>query len=380
MKNLYTILVLSLLVVSIIPAAFATSIGSGIGVDIITEDFEPIVWMCDNRIVVDDDVQWGRVSKGDQGMMERMNNYAFEGERVSWNVLVMDKNGVEKIQDVFATIGPTQGIGNDIEVNCQRTTGSQEIPSSCNARILEEQISTFNSDTMEYYTCTLTVETAESMEGEYWVTVEAMDMDGLSGTMDENEYWFLNPMIALSIDGDLLFEDVRAGTSSYSDTLLIGNDAEPSSGVMLDMFISGTDFYDSMSSGAMCPTTNQLGLDRFAYFATNGAYSTANDAETDSTDPKPINEGIYDVSTNRDRDAEGYVNIQRGDHFDRSMYYEAEIIQSGFQQEGPGPAGYYRGNLLAPGAEMALTFRLDLPEPCNGDFDTGDIYFWGEAI
>ena len=29
---------------------------------------------------------------------------------------------------------------------------------------------------------------------------------------------------------------------------------------------------------------------------------------------------------------------------------------------------------------MALTFRLDLPEPCNGDFDTGSIYFWGEAI
>jgi len=29
---------------------------------------------------------------------------------------------------------------------------------------------------------------------------------------------------------------------------------------------------------------------------------------------------------------------------------------------------------------MAITFRLFLPEPCNGDFDTGNIYFWGEAI
>jgi hypothetical protein len=38
------------------------------------------------------------------------------------------------------------------------------------------------------------------------------------------------------------------------------------------------------------------------------------------------------------------------------------------------------GNVLTPGSEMALTFRLDLPEPCNGDFDSGSIYFWGEAI
>src|SRR3989338_1108343 len=101
------------------------------------------------------------------------------------------------------------------------------------------------------------------------------------GTMDENEYWFLNPVIALSVDGDLAFEDVRPGTDSYSDTILVGNDADDGSGVMLDMFISGTDFYDSSSSGAACPTTNQLALDNFRYFVTNGAYSTATDIEFD---------------------------------------------------------------------------------------------------
>jgi len=379
MKKLFSILAMALLVLSVIPAVFATSIGTGIGVDIVTEDFAPLVWMCDHRVVLDDAVQWGRVSKDDQGMLERGNNYAFEGEQIGWKVLVMDKNGVEKIEDVFATIGDVQGEGNDIEVNCQESN-YEKILDSCNARIGEEYIDRFDDDTMQYYWCTLTVETQESMYGEYWITVEALDLDGLSGTMDENEYWFLNPNIALTIDGDLVFEDVRPGTDSYSDTLLVGNDADDGSGVLLDMFISGTDFYDSSSSGAMCPTTNQLELDNFRYFATSGAYSTATDAETDSSDPKPINEGIYDVSTDRNRDSEGYVNIQHGDHFDRSMYYEAEIMQSGFQTEGPGPAGYYRGNTLAPGAEMALTFKLDLPEPCNGDFDTGSIYFWGEAI
>ena len=78
MKKLFSILAMALLVLSVIPAVFATSIGTGIGVDIVTEDFAPLVWMCDHRVVLDDAVQWGRVSKDDQGMLERGNNYAFE--------------------------------------------------------------------------------------------------------------------------------------------------------------------------------------------------------------------------------------------------------------------------------------------------------------
>src|SRR3989338_1338868 len=122
------------------------------------------------------------------------------------------------------------------------------------------------------------------------------------GTMDENEYWFLNPVIALSVDGDLAFEDVRPGTDSYSDTILLGNDADVVSGVMLDMFISGTDFYDSLSSGARCPTTNQLTLDAFRYYTTNGAYNSAQDAGID----------VAPSRGDRNNDAEGYTNIGYG--------------------------------------------------------------------
>jgi len=377
MKNLLTLLVLSLMVIGVLPGVIADDTGVGIDIDIETEDFEPRVWMCDNRIVLDDPVEWGRVSQDGQGMMERDHNYAFEGEQIGWKVLVMDKNGIEKISDVYATIGTSQGEGNDIEVNCQRVGGvdNSQIPASCNARILEEQITKFDSDMMDFYECTLTVETSDSMYGEHWVTVEAEDLDGLLGTMAENEYWFFNPIIALSIDGDLTFEEVRPGIDAYSSTLLVGNDADDSSGVELDMFISGTNFYDSSPSGAMCPTTNELSLSAFRYFATHGAYSTQNDMQQDTGF-----RGTYDVATTRNRDAEGYVNIQYGDHFDPSVYEEAEIIQAGWQVEGPGPVGYYRGNILTPGDEMALTFKLSLPEPCNGDFDTGQIYFWGEAI
>lgn len=267
----------------------------------------------------------------------------------------MDKNGANKIADVYGTIGSSQGEGNDIEVNCVEDLKTTRILGSCNARILEEKITVFDSAVMRYYDCTFTVETADSMYGEYWITVEAEDLDGLLGTMAENEYFFLNPVIALSVDGDLTFEDARPGTLTYSSTLLVGNDADSGSGVMLDMFISGTDFYDSSSSGAMCPTTNQLSLDQLSYFVTNGAYSSEDDARAD---------------------AEGYIPIEYGIGFnDPNPFYDNnEILQAQFIDP------YYVANVLAPGAEMALTFRLDLPEPCNGDFDTGSIYFWGEAI
>ena len=383
-------MIMALLVISVMPSVFAVSIGSGITPDIQTEDFAPLVWMCDERIVWDDNTEPGRL-EGErftkcletssyeicaEKLWERMNNYAFEGEQIAWNVLVMDKNGIEKIEDVFATIGDSQGEGNDIEVNCildEIVNDQTEIDEDCNARILEEEIDSLPDNVAAYYTCIFTVETPESMNGEYWITVEATDLDGLSGTMDENEYWFLNPEIALSIDGDMIFEDVRPGTMSYSDTILVGNDAEEGSGVRLDMFISGTDFYDLSSSGAKCPTTNQLLLgdgdsdcdssDPFCYFATHGAYST-------SADPRS--------------DAEGYVGINYGIGFNNPNPFYGGFIgdSAGYEimQTFPMNFPYFQSNILSPGAEMALTFRLNLPEPCNGDFDSGSIYFWGEAI
>jgi hypothetical protein len=337
MKKTFSLLVMSLFVLSVAPSVLAVSVGTGVGIDLITEDFAPRVWMCDGRTFADDMVEPQLYG------LPRHNNYAFEGESVTWDVLVMDKNGKEKIMDVFATIGDVQGEGNDIEVNCVRTGNTVSNPyQSCEATILEERITSFNPDLMAMYTCTLTVETPESMEGEYWLTVEAEDMDGLTGTMAQNEYWFLNPVIALSIDGDLTFEDVRPGSVARSSTMLIGNDAEDGSGVILDMFISGTDFYDSASSGAMCPTTNKLALSQFTYDVSNGQFLSE----------------------------------------DQSIRYGDTIAQAGRIMDHVlfGNGAENVANMLAPGAEMAITFQLDLPEPCNGDFDTGSIYFWGEAI
>ena len=349
----------------LIPNVLAVSIGSGITPDITTERFAPKVWFCGERVVYDDNTEPGRVSGGGENLVERFNNYAFEGEKVKWNVLVLDKNGIGDVRDVFVTLGSAQGTGNDIEANCilnKMLTPETIVPASCNARLSSDEIKSFASNTAAFYTCTFTAETPESMYGEYWITVEAEDFYGLSGSMDENEYWFFNPIIALSINGNIRFENVRPGTSAYSKSLTLGNDADQGSGVMLDMFISGTDFYDSSSSGAMCPYTNQLKLSSFRYYAAKGAYSTRLDLG--------VGRGT------RAKDKEGYIGIGYGIGFNNpNKFYDGyEIIQS------PKLGAYYPANLLSPGSEMSITFRLDLPEPCDGDFDSGSIYFWGEAI
>ncbi len=344
--------------------------GEGVGVDVIAADVEPEIFLCATRTVIDDSVSWGRTSIGGTGLTERSNNYAFEGESIKWGVLVIDENGLGQIDKVVATIGSTQGTGNDVEATCtvsSYVSASQTLDASCNAILNGQSITTIGFDNMAaYYDCELTVETPAGMYGEYWVTVEVEDNNGVRATIDENEYWFFNPIVAMSVSDSIRFDDLKPGTTGYSNTLLVENDADPDSRVMMDMFISGKDFYDSTPSGAMCPTTNKLALTNFRYHATSGIYSNAGDDIVDTN--------TYDAATTRAVDAENYVNIQYGDHWDRTMYDEAEIIQD--DSDGT----YYKANILSPGSEMAVTFKLNLPQPCIGEFDSGQIFFYGEAI
>ncbi|MGC8929781.1 MAG: hypothetical protein ACP5OZ_04615 [Candidatus Woesearchaeota archaeon] len=349
--------ILDVLLAAVLLTAFANAveIGSSVGISIEAEQFKPLIWMCDGRVVLDDYLESGRISGGEEELVERINNYAFTGEQIQWRVLVMDKNGIEKIKDVYVAVGE-QGSEDYIEANCvldEVLSGGEYIDKSCNARIGEEVLDYVPGDNMmAYYVCTFTVE--PQMHGEYWVHATVVDLDDLFSTVDEDEYWFLNPRLELKIIGaNLDFGTVKPGTTAYSKTILVHNGCENNSGVLLDMFISGTDFYDPAHSGAKCPDSNVLRLENFAYYGVNGAYSTRDDGRSD---------------------VEGYVGIEYGDHFDSTFYDRNEIIQ--VQQQGP----YYVANILAPGAEMALTFRLSLPEPCNGNFNSGSIYFWAEAI
>ena len=83
---------------------------------------------------------------------------------------------------------------------------------------------------------------------------------------------FIFHLVRLS--GSLNFGVVRPGATVLSDTLVLTNNAEEGSGVLLDMFIAGTDFYDPSHSGAMCPDSNVLRLNAFRYYAVSGSYDT----------------------------------------------------------------------------------------------------------
>jgi hypothetical protein len=467
----------------LLPAVLAIDTGIGFGINVTTQPFPPHIWMCDSRVVIDDDIEPGRVDgcpvtslkfelcedaygncethcvqdawtwwteicgdglgeefpicqlqppEGEQGsfrwcetvcteelfkhpceifkgytLTERHNNYAFEGEKIEWLVLVMDKNKIEQIREVVATVSTTQDPSNPVsvtEVECVELHGfampGEQLLESCNARIEEEELDQFDDQTMAYYECTLTVEpgrcldttgcapdllgpcntclTGENMRGEYWVQVQAYD-----GTTwvaaDEDEYWFFNPVVALTLNGALNFHDVRPGTVRYSDTVTVGNAAEGGSGVMLDMFITGTDFYDPSNSGARCVITNRLKLGN-NYVAPGLDYSgdvcTIGFGDADDHLCYHATSGSYSTQGDRRADAEGYVPIYYGDRFTQDLYNDAELIQ----QAPMGPAPYWMANLLTPGSEMSVTFKLGLPEPCVGSFSQGRLNFWAEAV
>jgi len=362
------VLSLVLAAIMLISSVVAVGVGTGVGVIVEPEQFAPRVFLePESRVVLDDYTEPGATTEGGQTMVERIENYAFEGEQIKWKVLVWDKNGREKVQDVFVRLHQTVQQYGYIEANCRLDTESQSLR-TLEGKIFEgeEQIH-WNSLTMQWYDCTFTVETPASMHGEYVVSAVATDLNGLEGEAAETELWFLNPIIALGVSGSLNFGIVRPGATVISNTLKVTNNAEQASGVLLDMFIAGTDFYDPSHSGAMCPTSNVLRLIQnagtpqetgFRYYASIGAYNTCKNPGVDSQ--------CYDTIP--------YYMDGAGAPANNNM---ARIIDGAKILGGVYPAG----NVLSPGADMSLNFKLKLPEPCNGGpFTQGQLKIFGEAV
>src|SRR3989344_5213523 len=199
MKNtkILSLLVTALLVIASVPLVTGVSVGTGVGIDLETEDAAPWIWMnTGTRVANDGGLRAGRVL-GAAGLPERRQNYAFEGEEVDWDVLVWDANGHDSVTNVDMTVGDTQGTGNDVEAACRL---DKVLPvgyilsnatTSFNVRRSHEDIPTVPAgETGQWatYDCTLTVESPGSMQGSYFANAEVMDVDGLSNVADENEY------------------------------------------------------------------------------------------------------------------------------------------------------------------------------------------------
>ena len=399
---------MALLVLSVAPVVFAAGSGGSLGGSIGVEEFEPLVFQCDNRVLIDDDVQpWRITDRHSSPMIERNQQYLFDGERYQVDVLVFDKNKIQddmvdlvlegeerncEVQCVDGTceLANCEPFLGTRTVNCVETTISDITP--CNARIDEEEITEFDDKTMQAYTCSVDILDSEHMYGTYWLGVRATSgLTDAEGEYDEIARWFINPIISLSVDGDLDFTDVRPGTASYS-TVLLENTAE--GGVLLDMFITGSDWPAADADMGRCQnvdykgdvltnTVNYIPLGAFRYYSENGAFSTRDDAGNQGG-----LSGFYNSGFDRVKDAEGYVNINRqlNAGFEEAMFDDAEIIQANAVSLPAGglSSNAYLANILYPGsAGMSLTFRLNLPEPCYGEYESGtdgSIFFWAEAI
>jgi len=340
MKKIFTLFAFLLfLVVGLFNVATVSAIGDHVGAGLDVElplgEGLPNVLHCGSEITL-----------GPGGaVIERTGQYAYEGEAVEITALVLHGSGIENIAEVYELVdgdyaaGACEPIGNPF---------GPEILDACGENYSAEFISGF----MEYYSCVYVVGDPVSDYGEEAITIHVLDNWGESAET-EPDYWFFNPILALGVDGEILFDETTPGTAGYSETVLVSNEAE--AGVVLDMYISGTDFYDPSSSEAMCPDTNQLSLETFSYFAIKGAYSTQDDPRSSP---------------------EGFVGIEYGVEFhDPDTFYGThEVIQAGEYGE------HYLANFLSSGEEVATTFRVDVPQFCKGNFEAGQIYFWGEAI
>lgn len=293
----------------------------------------------------------------------RTNSYAFTGESITYQVLVWDKNGKEKVLAPGA--GWAERLNGPVppeeQVNCVLGNQLQNGANLAEAGYPnvrrpndQEQQTTFNSNTMAIYNCILTIE--PNCIGQVWIGLTVVDESGLPGSASGQEAWNCNPSLDLEISGNINFGSLGPGEQG-SSTVSVTNKA--TGGTQVVISIAGSDFYDSTSSGAMCPVSNVFQLegtdstfkDGFWYTATQGVLTTGN---------KRIPYGCT---------AAGVCNIINSDPI--------------FSASNAGNNWKLWSNLkpTSPGSSASLNLHLGIPQPCNGGpFTSGTLKLFAWAV
>ena len=290
----------------------------------------------------------------------RTDRYSFTGEQIQWKVLAWDKNGVpEKLTNVFVgLVGELNTSNIEYETSCQylgpidelQTLNSQGY-SDVKELTSTEPLLYGDAETMGEYLCTINVNS--NCHGKKYVNLRAIDLDNNVNNLLSTESWFCNPSLDITISGNINFGELSPGQQGYS-TFSIQNSAEAGSGVQVVLAVSGTDFYDPSSSGAMCSTSNKLNLqgeDGTGIFNTGFWYSAS-------------------MGSN-------HVENKR-------IPYGNQILQADpIFSSGEGKVANWNMNeviLMSPGSEATMTLNLGIPNPCNGEFTDGDIYLYSWAV
>jgi len=358
-----------MLCLMLIPVVYAQHTGSEINTILQIENVKPELEVCRSRVLNEELTNTRLTEDGD---VLRLGKYAFYGEELRWEILTLDKNGVDDINNVNIYLKNSQNDTNDtnntINLNCQATqvlNNSEILSDYCSEDFdIEKMGDSFNNKTMQFYTCSFIVGQGytedESAEGILYA--EARDTESLP-TQEKLDQWDLNPTITLEINGNLLFENpISPGEGVVSDQIIITNKG---SEVALDMYITGEPMQSINNTNEN--NTNILDLNTISYFAANKDYTTFDDLQVDN---------ISSEQNQRKVDGEGFINIEYGSEFSTLELFRdnAEILQAPDKSD-----SYYSANILTSDSKLKLTFRVIVPEASRGEY-SGNIYIWGEVI
>ncbi len=322
------LLLIGLLTVIILNLQIVVAQGTTSNITIIVNSTNkvPKVWSSDVEI---QDIFYN-ITTRDYNVITRPSNYGFTGERLNWTVMVRDENGVVDIKKVLLTV---ENVNNGTDLVDFNYSCSLVSPQPTTGDYIDFAGQTFNSTTDKLYECVVYIQPL-------WYgnkTIKHIVIDSANNINYTQEYFFFNPSVSLDIEPTtLIFNNIGPGQTGYSENITINNTAE--GGVQVQLYIYGTDFYDSRHNDTICPLTNKLSLTNFAYYAEYSYNSSIN------------------TTLNSDSGTQGYSPI---------TYVRRELINT--------------TQLLSPGEYAIVNIRLSLPNPCNGVFDEGNIFFYAET-
>jgi len=293
---------------------------------------------------LDREIYNGLPSKGGQPLWTRLANYLFEGEVIYKQVIALHLDGVENIEDIYMTLSRDLNLPPNGKINsCILAEQPEEGLEIENVRIGEQYFYVFNPEIMALYDCYFIVEDRDLMYEEYWYGIEILDSNGLYNDLDENEYWFLNPIPILNVynEEELNFGNQLAGQTIYSDFITVKNNLSENygSGLSLNVKISGVDFIKGSINN--CNILNHI-----SYYAENENYQNS-----------------YNTFSDIRADEEGYIPLSQEDS-DVIMGDWGDIPEDIILN------GYVESLLLYDeSSEMLIKFRIDIPEGCYGNFN-----------
>jgi hypothetical protein len=422
MKKILTLMAIFLLTFGAMPVVFAeeAEIGGGIDVGVggtceapeIFVDPTARIWNPNDQTFYTAD-EWGTVIlstehpyafagyAGDSGyIVPERQNYVFTGETLTYYIAIYDEDGEADIVNantqllfdgiavgacapiadgaIATALVANVGIVNKEEAD-QYVNDHFSIPGDIAVDFGGAVAVDGTEDDTDYkfFACTLIGQAGWTDE----VAISVQTTDGgdsaCSATPNTVEsLWSdlvnFNPTLGLTLTGGPIdFGAVEEGTTAVSSTVYVENTAEDGSGVMMDMYIAGDDYFTDPTpgSGALCPTGNGIHHSNFHYYATKGSLNSGDNdgvfdglGVTDGTDD-PWDAAVLELC---DADVDEFTRVpsHSGDIGDM-----CRMINAG------------RGDsFLAQGADMSVTLKLDVPATCQGDFTSGDFHFVGRVI